>query len=198
VLDPFFTTKPVGKGSGLGLSMVHGFVKQSGGHLKIYSEPGHGTTVNLHLPRARTAPETGTASSPYCELPTTKGAESVLVVEDDPDLRGLTIKILAGLGYRTVEAIDAPAAREVLARPDPIDLLLTDVVLPNGTQGPQLAEQARAGRPDLKVVYMSGYPRDAAFRTGLVNNRTPLLTKPFSRAELAKIVRDALDEEIGA
>ena len=195
VLDPFFTTKPVGKGSGLGLSMVHGFAMQSGGHLKIYSEPGHGTTVNLHLPRALARPDEQEAASQQEEPPATKGAESVLVIEDDPDLRGLTMKILTGLGYHTIVAADGPAAREILEGQDRIDLLLTDVVLPNGAQGPELAEQARIRRAKLKVVYMSGYPRDAVFRTGLVNNRMPLLTKPFSRAELAKIVRDALDEE---
>jgi PAS domain S-box-containing protein len=194
VLEPFFTTKPVGKGSGLGLSMVHGFAKQSGGHLKIYSEPGHGTTINLHLPKASAVVCEQRTPSRQSDLPPSKGGEHVLVVEDDQDLRTLTLRILAGLGYHTIEAPDGPAACLILEQPGPIDLLLTDVVLPNGMQGPALAEQAQLRRPGLKVLFMSGYPRDAVFRDGLLDNRMTLLTKPFPKAELARMVRDILDD----
>jgi PAS domain S-box-containing protein len=198
VLEPFFTTKPVGKGSGLGLSMVHGFAKQSGGHLKIYSEPGHGTTINLHLPKASAIASEQRTPSERPDLPASKGGEHVLVVEDDQDLRTLTLRILTGLGYRTIEAPDGPAACLILDQPCHIDLLLTDVVLPNGMQGPALAEQAQLRRPGLKVLFMSGYPRDAVFRDGLLDNRMPLLTKPFPKGELARMVREILDETDGA
>jgi PAS domain S-box-containing protein len=194
VLEPFFTTKPVGKGSGLGLSMVHGFAKQSGGHLKIYSEPGHGTTVNLHLPKATEDSVEHHATSHPAELPIANGGEVVLVVEDDRDLRSLTLRILKGLGYQTVDAGDGPDACRILEQTDRIDLLLTDVVLPNGMPGPELARLARLRRPALKVIYMSGYPRDAVFRDGLLDNRMPLLTKPFPKSDLARKVREILDE----
>jgi PAS domain S-box-containing protein len=194
VLEPFFTTKPVGKGSGLGLSMVHGFAKQSGGHLKIYSELGHGTTVNLHLPRAAADSMEHRETSHAVEVPVAKGLEVVLVVEDDRDLRSLTLRVLKGLGYHTIEAEDGPAACRILENTGRIDLLLTDVVLPNGMQGPELARQARLRRPALKVIYMSGYPRDAVFRDGLLDNRMLLLTKPFPKLDLARMVRESLDE----
>jgi CheY-like chemotaxis protein len=193
VLEPFFTTKAVGKGSGLGLSMVHGFVKQSGGHLKIYSEQGLGTTVNLYLPRAWTGADSESASS-RPEIAVSGGGELVLVVEDDPYLRGLTLKILAGLGYRTIEAEDGITACTILDEVDRIDLLLTDIVLPNGMYGPELARRARLLLPNIKVLYMSGYPRDAVFRDRMLDTGTHLLSKPFSKAALAGIVRQVLDE----
>ncbi len=193
VLEPFFTTKPVGKGSGLGLSMVDGFVKQSGGHIKIYSEPGLGTTVSLYLPRAWTGAEEETAPNRQ-EVPTVGGGEWVMVVEDDAHLRSLTIKILNGLGYRTIEAEDGPAACAMFDNVDRIDLLLTDIVLPGGIYGPEIARLARLRLPDVKVLYMSGYPRDAVFRDRMLVTGTHLLSKPFSKAALAGIVRQVLDE----
>ena len=192
VLEPFFTTKPVGKGSGLGLSMVFGFVKQSGGHLKIYSEPGQGTTVSLYLPKAQelgVAPDredaTGAAAA---------GDETILVVEDDPMVRKLTVRILTALGYRALEAEDGPAALQWLNAADAIDLLLTDVVLPKGMSGPDLVRIALQRRPALKYLFMSGYARDAAIHNDLVGSGVRLLNKPFPKAELALKVREALDE----
>jgi nitrogen-specific signal transduction histidine kinase/CheY-like chemotaxis protein len=195
VLEPFFNTKPVGKGSGLGLSMVHGFVKQSGGHLKIYSEQGLGTTVSLYLPAASIGAKEETTPN-RLEVPASGGGECVMVVEDDPFLRGLTLKILAGLGYRTIEAEDGPTACEIFDQVDRIDLLLTDIVLPNGIYGPELARLARLRLPDIKVLYMSGYPRDAVFRDRMLDTGTHLLSKPFSKAALAEVVRQVIDERI--
>jgi PAS domain S-box-containing protein len=197
VLEPFFTTKPVGKGSGLGLSMVDGFVKQSGGHIKIYSEPGLGTTVSLYLPRAWTGAEDETAAN-RPEVPASGGGELVMVVEDDPHLRSLTLKILSGLGYRTIEAEDGPAACAIFDHADRIDLLLTDIVLPKGMYGPEIARLARSRLPEIKVLYMSGYPRDAASRDTTLGVGTHLLSKPFSKATLAEMVRQVLDERTGS
>jgi PAS domain S-box-containing protein len=192
VLEPFFTTKPVGKGSGLGLSMVHGFVKQSGGHLKIYSEPDHGTTVSLYLPRSVDAEQPMAVQQ--SEVTGSIGREVVLVVEDDPHLRSLTLRILTSLGYRTIEAENGPAACKELDSADRIDLLLTDIVLPNGMNGLELAKQTRSRRPGLKVLFMSGYPRDAASRNGVLDSDMHLLSKPFAKAELGRLVRHVLDE----
>ncbi len=193
-LEPFFTTKPVGRGSGLGLSMVHGFVRQSGGHLKIYSEPGRGTTVNLFLPRG-SGPAAPERAVRHRDAPSAVAGERVLVVEDDPSLRGLTLRILEGLGYRTLQAGDGPAACAILDGGERVDLLLTDVVLPKGMNGPELARRTRARRPGVKVLYMSGYPRDAVFGDGPPEAQARLLSKPFSKEELAQTVRRALDED---
>ena len=193
VLEPFFTTKPVGKGSGLGLSMVHGFAKQSGGHLKIYSEVGLGTAVNLYLPRASTD-EKPKAEAQQEKALASIGGEVVLVVEDDRNLRDLTLRVLKSLGYRTIEAEDGPSACEILDRTDRIDLLLTDVVLPRGMTGPEVARHAKSRRPDLGVLYMSGYPRDPIHRDGMLDDNMHLLSKPFPKTELARMVRRVLDE----
>ncbi len=192
-LEPFFTTKPVGKGSGLGLSMVQGFAKQSGGHLKIYSEVGRGTTVNLYLPKASVADEQQ-AEPRRREAPLSTGGERVLVVEDDEALRRLTLRVLAGLGYRTIEAEDGPSACLIADQVDSIDLLLTDVVLPNGMYGPELAQRVRERWPAVKVLYMSGYTRDAAFHDRVSDSHMHLISKPFSKAEIALMVRQVLDE----
>jgi CheY-like chemotaxis protein len=195
VFEPFFTTKPVGKGSGLGLSMVHGFAKQSRGHLKIYSEVGFGTTVNLYLPRSDCAAQP--IESPPREASPSNGGEIVLVVEDDQFLRGLTHRVLTGLGYRTIEATDGPAASAILQSDQPVDLLLTDVVLPKGMNGPDLARVARSYRPGLKVLFMSGYPRDALSRNSVLDSGMHFLSKPFAKADLARMVREVLDEGNG-
>jgi PAS domain S-box-containing protein len=193
ILEPFFTTKPVGKGSGLGLSMVHGFAKQSNGNLKIYSEVGYGTTVNLYLPRASIdVGHVPAARGP--EIMASTGGEVILVVEDDPDLRDLTPRILEGLGYRTITAEDGPDACLLLDRTDHIDLLLTDVILPKGINGPDIARHGTLRKPGLKVLFMSGYPSDAVLRDGLLENGMRLLSKPFPKAELARLVRQLLDE----
>ncbi|MBV8652653.1 MAG: PAS domain S-box protein [Alphaproteobacteria bacterium] len=199
-LEPFFTTKEVGQGSGLGLSMVYGFAKQSGGHLKLYSEPGQGTTVRLYLPKSESGVSGGegslTTPDPRREpapLPEHAGGEAILVVEDDPMVRALTVRILTGLGYRTSEAQDAVAASSVLDTVGPVDLLLTDVVLPHGVSGPELARQAQARWPALQVLYMSGYTRNAIIHNGVLDQGVSLLTKPFLKQELALAVRDCLD-----
>jgi signal transduction histidine kinase/ActR/RegA family two-component response regulator len=194
-LTPFFTTKPVGQGSGLGLSMVYGFVKQSGGHIKIYSEPGIGTTVKLYLPRAGEPSAADAAVIGDAAAPRSVGDEVVLLVEDDMQVRRLALRFLEGLGYRAIVAEDAPAALEALQAAPRVDLLLTDVVLPKGVGGPALAREARTRRPGLKVLYMSGYTHDAALQAGEIDDETTLLMKPFRKADFARELRKALDDK---
>jgi CheY-like chemotaxis protein len=192
-LEPFFTTKPVGQGTGLGLSMVFGFVKQSRGHLKIYSEPGHGTTVKLYL-AAEASP--GADDAPVVEVAPAASAgkeEIILVVEDDASVRKLALRMLAGLGYRAWEAEDAAAALRILEGPERIDLLLTDVVLPGAMGGTALARLARERRPGLGVLYMSGYTANAIMHNGVLDEGVHLLTKPFGKQELARKLREVLE-----
>lgn len=190
--EPFFTTKPVGKGTGLGLSQVYGFVKQSGGHVKIYSELGQGTTVRLYLPRltGANAPETQSEHPPY---PEAAAEETILVLEDDDDVRTYSAEILRELGYNVVEAHDGPAALRALDQQPRVDLLFTDVVLPGGMTGAQVAAQARATRPSLKVLFTTGYARNAIIHHGRLDKGVQLITKPFSFDDLAAKVRDVLD-----
>ncbi len=150
--EPFFTTKPVGEGTGLGLSQVYGFVKQSGGHVKIYSELGEGTCVKIYLPRWS---DTGRDDAPDEEHSTPGAAEeeTILVVEDDDDVRAYSVEILRDLGYRVIEAHDGPSALRLLERQFRVDLLFTDVILPGGMTGAQVAAQARGIKPDLKVLF---------------------------------------------
>jgi PAS domain S-box-containing protein len=191
--EPFFTTKPVGKGTGLGLSQVYGFVKQSGGHVKIYSELGQGSTVRIYLPRLL-----GTASSDHeivdFPLPEATDEETVLVLEDDDDVRTNSVEILRELRYRVVEAHDGPSALRLLERQSRVDLLFTDVVLPGGMTGAQVAAQARALRPGLRVLFTTGYARNAIVHQGRLDKGVELITKPFSSSELAAKVRDVLDD----
>jgi CheY-like chemotaxis protein len=192
-VEPFFTTKEVGKGTGLGLSMVYGFVKQSGGHLKIYSELGHGTTVKLYLPRMEgSARAEAPIEAPV--IPNGSSGETILVCEDDDDVRTYTVEMLRDLGYRVLEAHDGPSALRLLERQEsPVDLLFTDVVLPSGLTGADVAREARQLRPDLKVLFTSGYARDAIVHHGRLDQGVELLTKPFTSADLAARVRDLLD-----
>jgi PAS domain S-box-containing protein len=190
VFEPFFTTKETGKGTGLGLSMVYGFVKQSGGHAAIYSEIGLGTTVRLYFPRSGAAAPSA-ERQPDQEMPT--GEERILVVEDDPDVRETGVTFLEELGYSVLEAENGPAALVVLEEHDDIDMLFTDVVMPGGMNGPALAEVAQNGRPGLKVLYASGYTRDAVFRDKMLDESTELLPKPYLKEELASKVREILD-----
>jgi prevent-host-death family protein len=190
--EPFFTTKDVGEGSGLGLSMVYGFAKQSGGHVTIYSEQGRGTTVKLYLPQAEgPGPDTGEAVER--DAPGAKG-ERILVLEDDPDVRTLAVSLLEGLGYEVLEAQDGKEALVVLARDSRVDLLLSDVVLPGGMSGPQLAEEARRRDPGLKILFMSGYPEKAVRRNGSLGKSVEVLSKPFRKHDLAERVRAVLDD----
>jgi signal transduction histidine kinase/ActR/RegA family two-component response regulator len=190
VYEPFFTTKRFGDGSGLGLSMVYGFVKQSGGNITIDSAEGQGTVVRLYLPRAEEGFQSEKVRQDK-ELPRGQN-EMVLVVEDDPDVRGFAVEMVKGLGYRVIEAADAATARQHLADGARVDLVLSDVVLPGGTHGPEFAKEALSTHPDLKFVFMSGYaagdPTQGAF--SLPGGK--LLTKPFQRKQLAKALHEAL------
>jgi CheY-like chemotaxis protein len=190
--EPFFTTKPVGKGTGLGLSQVYGFVKQSGGHVKIYSELGQGTTVKIYLPRLSGTAAEQEASDPG---PIAEGGaeETILVLEDDDDVRTYSVECLRELGYRVVEAHDGPSALRLLERQTRVDLLFTDVVLPGGLTGAQVAVQARELRPELKVLFTTGYARNAIIHHGRLDKGVQLITKPFSFIDLAGKVRDVLD-----
>ncbi len=191
VFEPFFTTKEVGQGSGLGLSMVYGFAKQSGGHVAIYSEQETGTTVKLYLPRAKEGTKCDAAVS-NGESPKGRG-EAVLVIEDNEDLRALAVTMLEGLGYKATAVADATEAHKALATGGKVDLVLSDVVLPGGTSGPAFVEEARARDPRLKAIFMSGYPAEAAKRSGLFDSNYVLLNKPFRRYQLATALRNALD-----
>jgi nitrogen-specific signal transduction histidine kinase/CheY-like chemotaxis protein len=190
VFEPFFTTKEVGEGSGLGLSMVYGFVKQSGGHVTISSEPGCGTTVQLYLPQAE-VPVQPAGQEPVMGDTEARG-ETVLVVEDDPDVRSLVISLLQRFGYNVLEAGDGAEALAALQDYSRIDLLLSDVVLPGGVSGSDLAEQVTDRYPGIKVLFMSGYP-DAPHRRGPLVENTELLGKPFGKRDLAQKVRAVLN-----
>ena len=189
--EPFFTTKGVGKGSGLGLSMIYGFAKQSAGHLKIYSEPGHGTTVRLYLPRAKTREAPAVAS--VDSIMGQHGTETILVVEDDPGVRQLAVAQLRSLGYQVLEAPDGASAIALLEGDAKVDLLFTDVVMPGGMTGRQLAEESRRLRPQMKVLFTSGYTPDSMLHDGKLGSGAQLLSKPYRREGLAKKVREVLD-----
>jgi PAS domain S-box-containing protein len=190
--EPFFTTKAVGKGTGLGLSQVYGFVKQSGGHVKIYSEVGQGTTVKLYLPRLAVDVMGQEGPGPLPN-PEAGQEETVLVLEDDDEVRTYSVDSLRELGYRVIEAHDGPSALTLLERQPRVDLLFTDVVLPGGLTGAQVAAQARALRPTLKVLFTTGYARNAIIHHGRLDKGVQLLVKPFSFTDLAAKVRDVLD-----
>jgi CheY-like chemotaxis protein len=197
VFDPFFTTKPDGKGTGLGLAMVYGFVKQSGGHVKIYSEPGEGTTVRLYLPRALTKTVAVPRSAGPVELP--RGSETVLVVEDEPAVREIAVAILRDLGYRVLEAGDGEEGLRVFgAHRGTVDLLLTDVVLPGKLRGRELAERITAIRPEVSVLYMSGYTENSIVHNGRLDDGVQLMSKPFQREQLARKVAELLASRRGA
>jgi len=190
--EPFFTTKPVGQGTGLGLSQVYGFVKQSGGHLKIYSEPGDGTTIKIYLPRFDSAELEDVDTAPQV-APEGSSAETILVVEDDADVRVQSVEALGELGYRVLQAADGAAALRLLRREAHVDLLFTDVVLPGGLTGAQVAAEAREIQPGLKVLFTTGYARNAIVHNGRLDPGVQLITKPYSFADLAAKVRDVLD-----
>ncbi|HET6395585.1 MAG TPA: response regulator, partial [Pseudoxanthomonas sp.] len=189
VFEPFFTTKPEGMGTGLGLSMVYGFVKQSGGHIKIYSEPGHGTTVRLYLPRARAEEDVETVVDGG---PVTGGTETVLVVEDDEDVRATVVEMLTDLGYRVLKAKDARSALAIVESGMPIDLLFTDVVMPGPMRSPELARRARERLPDVAVLFTSGYTENAIVHDGRLDDGIDLLSKPYTREALARKLRHVL------
>ena len=192
VFEPFFTTKPDGKGTGLGLAMVFGFVKQSGGHVKIYSEPGQGTTVKIYLPRALKAVSAAeTRSSAPIDLP--RGSATVLVVEDEAAVREIACAILSDLGYRVLEAADGEEGLRVFGlHAAEIDLLLTDVVLPGKVRGRELSESIKAIRPEVKAIFMSGYTENSIVHHGRLDDGVKLIGKPFKREQLARKVAEVL------
>jgi len=194
--EPFFTTKEVGKGTGLGLSQVFGFVKQSGGHVKIYSEPGQGTTIKIYLPRHYpSAPDrSASAGSEIAEI---KGSETILLVEDDTSVLALTASGLRDLGYKVLEARHAEEAIEHLAGGTRIDLMLTDIVMPD-INGRKLAEQAQGRLPDLRVLFMTGFTKNAVVHNGVLDPGVNFLAKPFTLEELSRKVREVLDTKIEA
>ena len=190
--DPFFTTKDVGRGTGLGLSMVYGFIKQSHGHAKLYSELGHGTTVKLYLPRALGEGEKHATSEH--ETIVQSGTESILVVEDNDLVRTHATLLLERLGYKVVAACNGREALQILERRDThFDLLFTDVVMPGGINGPQLAELAAKLRPDLPVLFTSGYTENAIVHHGRSDQGVQLLNKPYRCDALAAKIRLVLD-----
>ena len=191
VFEPFFTTKEVGKGSGLGLSMVYGFIKQSNGHIKISSEVGRGTAVRLYLPRWQgSEAAAATRSVPA----TSSGGERVLVVEDDEQVRRSVVQQLGKLGYSVSEsASGADALRDFGETMRRFDVLVTDIVMPGAIDGRRLAEEARQRAPAIGIVLMSGYSEDAVFQSGKLPLEARLLTKPFRRADLAQAIREVLD-----
>jgi CheY-like chemotaxis protein len=187
--EPFFTTKDVGKGTGLGLSMVYGFARQSGGHVKIYSEPGVGTAVKIYLPVTRSPTEIYRPAT--YGIPKGRG-ELILVVEDDEDVRSMVCGKLASLNYRTVDAATGTGALDLLAGLSDIAMLFTDVILRGGMNGAQLAAAARASRPGLPVLYTSGYTENAIIHHGRLDPGVQLLSKPYSLAALATAIEKAL------
>ncbi|MEI9904439.1 MAG: ATP-binding protein [Asticcacaulis sp.] len=190
--DPFFTTKDVGKGTGLGLSQVYGFVKQSGGHVKIYSEPGHGTSVKIYLPRSLAPASDELPNTDTVDLPLGEGQEVVLVVDDEPAVRQFSLDALQELGYRVLEADGAATALRVLEAHPEIDLLFTDIVMPD-VNGRKLADAAREKRPGLRVLYTTGYTRNAVVHNGVLDPGVELIGKPYSLEQLAAKVRQVLD-----
>lgn len=189
--DPFFTTKPIGQGTGLGLSMVYGFARQSEGHAKIYSEVGRGTTVKIYLPRYRGETEVEIEASALAEAPRAEAGETVLVVEDEPVVRSLIVEVLEDLGYRTMEAVDGPEGLKLLQSRQRIDLLVTDVGLP-GLNGRQLADAARERRPNLKVLFITGYAENATLAAGFLDPGMQMITKPFAVDALAQKIRSII------
>ena len=190
--DPFFTTKAVGKGTGLGLSQVYGFVKQSGGHIKIYSEAGKGTTVKLYMPRWTGADAVAREVLPDAELPVAVDGEIIVVVEDEERVRLVTVDALRDLGYQVVHAADGREALTLLSTMDRVDLLFTDIVMPN-MNGRELADAARFHREGIKVLYTTGYTRNAVVHNGMLDADVAFLPKPFTVQALAVKVRQVLD-----
>jgi CheY-like chemotaxis protein len=185
--DPFFTTKPIGQGTGLGLSMIYGFARQSNGHVTLDSKLGRGTSVRLYLPRY----DGGIAAQQVSAVRAAKhssAGETVLVVEDEPVVRGVILEMLAEQGYRTLEAIDGLSGLRILRTKQRIDLLVTDVGLP-GINGRQLADQARETRPGLKILFITGYAESVAMSDGFLEEGMEMITKPFELDNLSRRIR---------
>src|SRR5271166_1140099 len=192
VFDPFFSTKPEGRGTGLGLSMVHGFVKQSGGHIKIYSELGQGSTVRIYLPRSR---EDEDAQVELGASPAIGGSETILLVEDDKDLRVTTAEMLSELGYSVLRAKDADSALVIIESGAAIDLLFTDIGMPGTLRAPELARKAQQKIPGIAVLFTTGYVENAALHGGQLGGGINLITKPYARDQLGRKLRQILSKE---
>ena len=192
VFEPFFSTKPVGKGTGLGLAMVFGFTKQSGGHVKIYSEVDHGTTVKLYLPRTQQSEDLPTALE---YGPVTGGVETILVAEDDEEVRAAVVDMLGGLGYRVLKAKDADSALSIVDSGIPIDLLFTDVVMPGTLKSTDLARKARERLPGIGILFTSGYTENSIVHGGRLDANVELLSKPYTVEALARKIRHVLGNE---
>ncbi len=195
VFEPFYTTKEVGKGSGLGLSMIYGFIKQSGGHVRVYSEVGVGTTVRLYLP-AGDESVAGRAATDAAADGRLDGNETILVVEDQEDVRDVAVALLEDLGYCVIEAKDGHEGLARLQASEQVDLLLTDMIMPGGIDGATLAQAARQMRPDLPVLYATGFAESAVLRRGDIKVTDNLITKPYRRSELALRIRQALGSKV--
>ncbi len=191
IFEPFFTTKEVGRGTGLGLSMVYGFIKQSHGHIKVYSETGHGTTIRIYLPRSDEHGVALRADEGAAMIP--GGHETILVVEDDELVRSYVLMQLQSLGYTTLSARDAASALGLVEKNAAFDLIFTDVIMPGGMNGRQLADEIRKRRPDVKVLYTSGYTENAIIHHGRLDPGVALLAKPYRKSDLARKIREVLE-----
>jgi PAS domain S-box-containing protein len=191
--DPFFTTKPFGEGTGLGLSMIYGFARQSGGQIRIYTELGKGTTMCLYLPRHHGDGQVDSSADRSADVEQSGDGEVVLVIDDEPTIRMLIVEILQEAGYAVIEASDGPAGLRVLQSAGKIDLLITDVGLPGGLNGRQVADAARVLRPDLKVLFITGYAENAAIGNGLLEKGMRVVTKPFAMDDLARKIRELIE-----
>ena len=196
IFDPFFTTKPIGMGTGLGLSMIYGFARQSGGQVQVQSQVARGTTMRILLPRHHGEAEETSAPAELSAAPRSEAGETVLVVDDEPTVRMLVTEVLQDLGYSALEAVDGPAGLKLLQSPTRIDLLVTDVGLPGGMNGRQVAEAGRALRPRLKILFITGYAENAVLNHGHLAPGMQVLTKPFAMEALASRIKTLIDEDI--
>lgn len=191
--EPFYTTKPEGEGTGLGLSMAYGFVKQSRGHIRIYSEPGQGTSVKIYLPRTMLAESVDAGDAGLLTGPVSGGTETILAVEDDEGVRAVVLDMLTALGYRVLAAENGEQALRIIESGEPVDLLFTDVVMPGPLRSPELARIAQQVLPNLAVLFTSGYPQDAIVHGGRLDAGLELLSKPYRREDLARKLRHVLN-----
>ncbi|PYE77911.1 CheY-like chemotaxis protein [Xylophilus ampelinus] len=192
VFEPFFTTKPIGEGTGLGLSMIHGFAQQSGGQVRIYSEVGQGTTVCIYLPRHYGEADGDDAMPRLPDIARAEQSATVLVVDDEPSVRMLVAEVLEELGYTALEAADSLAGLKLLQSDARIDLLITDVGLPGGMNGRQMADAGRERRPALKVMFITGYAENSVVGNGHLAPGMKVLTKPFPLEALATGIRELI------
>jgi CheY-like chemotaxis protein len=190
--EPFFTTKPTGQGTGLGLSMIYGFAKQSGGQVRIHSLVGQGTTISIYLPRHRGRTEADEGMPKVAPAPMAAAGETVLIVDDEPTVRMLAMDVLHDLGYTAIEAADGAGGLEILQSDARIDLLITDVGLPGGMNGRQMADAARVKRRDLKVLFITGFAENALIKNSQLEPGMAVLTKPFAIEALATRIRELI------